>query len=237
MEFKVSTLFIEQSLKKHFHKHSLLGDKKYFDPYLIPVAKELEDSFPAIQAELKAILKRYDEFANFQDISPDQTYISNDDRWRMFFFKAANVNFGRNQEFAPELFKILNRHREVISAYISVLGPRKMLMPHQGPWSGVLRMHLGVVIPGHKECVLINGGEEYHWEEGKVVLFDDTYETRCHQYNGSNTGGIVPRYNETFEATVGLYQLVHPSGFNSLPLRLGSVLSAQAVGEEVLQDV
>ena len=50
MEFKVSTLFIEQSLKKHFHKHSLLGDKKYFDPYLIPVAKELEDSFPAIQA-------------------------------------------------------------------------------------------------------------------------------------------------------------------------------------------
>ena len=37
---------------------------------------------------------------------PDQTYISNDDRWRMFFFKAANVNFGRNQEFAPELFKI-----------------------------------------------------------------------------------------------------------------------------------
>jgi ornithine lipid ester-linked acyl 2-hydroxylase len=158
MEFKVSTLFIEQSLKKHFHKHSLLGDKKYFDPYLVPVAKELEDSFPLIQAELKAILKRYDEFANFQDISPDQTYISNDDRWRMFFFKAANVNFGRNQEFAPELFKILNRHREVISAYISVLGPRKMLMPHQGPWSGVLRMHLGVVIPGHKECVLINGG-------------------------------------------------------------------------------
>ena len=176
MEFKVSTLFIEQLLKKHFHKHSLLGDKKYFDPYLVPVAKELEDSFPLIQAELKAILKRYDEFANFQDISPDQTYISNDDRWRMFFFKAANVNFGRNQEFAPELFKILNRHREVISAYISVLGPRKMLMPHQGPWSGVLRMHLGVVIPGHKECVLINGGEEYHWEEGKVVLFDDTYE-------------------------------------------------------------
>jgi hypothetical protein len=70
MEFKVSTLFIEQSLKKHFHKHSLLGDKKYFDPYLVPVAKELEDSFPLIQAELKAILKRYDEFANFKTSPP-----------------------------------------------------------------------------------------------------------------------------------------------------------------------
>jgi hypothetical protein len=39
MEFKVSTLFIEQLLKKHFHKHSLLGDKKYFDPYLSPGRK------------------------------------------------------------------------------------------------------------------------------------------------------------------------------------------------------
>ena len=176
MELQISTLFIEKLLKKKFHEQCLLGDKKFFDPYSFPVARELEDNFPVIQKELKAILQRYDEFANFQDISPDQVYISNDDKWRMFFFKAAGVNFGRNQEFAPETFKILNRHKYVISAYISVLGPKKMLMPHSGPWSGILRMHLGVSIPGKNDCVLVNGGEEYHWQEGKVVLFDDTYE-------------------------------------------------------------
>lgn len=176
MEIQISTLWIERLLKKPFHKYSLLGDKKFFDPYVLPVAKELEDNFPAIQAELKDILKRYDDFAPFQSISPDQAYISNDDKWRMFFFKAAGVNFGRNQNFAPKTFEILNKHKDVISAYISVLGPRKMLMPHEGPWSGILRMHLGVVIPGNKECTLVNGGEKYHWEEGKVVLFDDTYE-------------------------------------------------------------
>jgi ornithine lipid ester-linked acyl 2-hydroxylase len=176
MELQISTLWIERLLKKPFHKHCLLGDKKFFDPYSFPVAKELEDNFPAIQAELKTILKRYDDFAPFQSISPDQTYISNDDKWRMFFFKAAGVNFGRNQQYAPKTFEILNRHKYVISAYISVLGPHKMLMPHEGPWSGILRMHLGVVIPGNKECTLVNGGEKYHWEEGKVVLFDDTYE-------------------------------------------------------------
>jgi beta-hydroxylase len=169
-------MWIERLLKKPFHKHCLLGDKKFFDPYHFPVAKQLEDNFPAIQAEIKAILQRYDDFAPFQSISPDQTYISNDDKWRMFFFKAANVNFGRNQQFAPKTFEILNQHKDVISVYISVLGPHKMLMPHEGPWSGILRMHLGVVIPGNKECTLVNGGEKYHWEEGKVVLFDDTYE-------------------------------------------------------------
>lgn len=176
MDIQISTLWIERLLKKPFHKHSLLGDKKFFDAYSMPVAKELEDNFPAIQAEIKNILKRYDDFAPFQSISPDQTYISNDDKWRMFFFKAAGVNFGRNKQFAPETFKILDKHKDVISAYISVLGPKKMLMPHEGPWSGILRMHLGVVIPGNKDCVLVNGGETYHWEEGKVVLFDDTYE-------------------------------------------------------------
>lgn len=176
MELQINTLWIERLLNKPFHKHCLLGDKRFFDPYYFPVAKELENNFAVVQAELKEILKRYDDFAPFQSISPDQTYISNDDRWRMFFFKAAGVNFGRNQDFAPETFKILNKHKDVISAYISVLGPKKMLMPHEGPWSGILRMHLGVVIPGDRQCTLVNGGEKYHWQEGKTVLFDDTYE-------------------------------------------------------------
>jgi beta-hydroxylase len=176
MELQISTLWIERLLKKPFHKYCLLGDKKFFDPYVLPVAKELEDNFADIQTEIKEILKRYDDFAPFQNISPDQTYISNDDKWRMFFFKAAGVNFGRNQQFAPKTFEVLNKHKDIVSAYISVLGPRKMLMPHEGPWSGILRMHLGVVIPDTEKCTLVNGGEKYHWEEGKVVLFDDTYE-------------------------------------------------------------
>jgi beta-hydroxylase len=94
----------------------------------------------------------------------------------MFFFKAAGVKFKRNRQFAPKTMAILDKYPEVISAYISVLGPLKMLNPHNGPWSGILRMHLGVVVPGKDKCTLINGGETYCWEEGKTVLFDDTYE-------------------------------------------------------------
>ena len=52
-----------------------------------------------------------------------------------------------------------------------------MLVPHEGPWSGVLRMHLGVDIPTDgKGCVLSVLGKEYRWKTGKVVIFDDTYE-------------------------------------------------------------
>jgi ornithine lipid ester-linked acyl 2-hydroxylase len=172
---EINTLWIEKLLKKPFHKHSLWGDKKFYDPQLHPITQELESNFPAIQAEVKELLKRYDEFANFQSISPDQTYISNDDRWRMFFFKAAGVSFGKNKQFCPIAMSIVDKHKDVISAYISVLGPRKLLNPHEGPWSGILRMHLGVVVPEYQQCSLHNGGEVYFWEEGKCVLFDDTY--------------------------------------------------------------
>lgn len=52
-----------------------------------------------------------------------------------------------------------------------------MLVPHEGPWSGVLRMHLGVDIPTDGEgCTLSVRGEQYQWKDGEVVVFDDTYE-------------------------------------------------------------
>lgn len=176
MEFQVSTLFINKLLQKKFRKHCLIGDKKFFDPYTFAVAKELEDNFDIIKKETEAILKRYDDLTPFQLISPDQLYISNDDKWRLFFFKAANINFKKNQKLAPKTMEIINKHKNVVSTYISVLGPHKMLNPHEGPWSGVLRMHLGLIIPDQEKCMLVNGGEKYHWQEGKTVLFDDTYE-------------------------------------------------------------
>jgi aspartyl/asparaginyl beta-hydroxylase (cupin superfamily) len=172
----VKQLLGERLFGKAFHKHSLIGDKTFFDPYILPVAKELEENYPAIRKEVEAILARYDDLVVFQDVSPSQDYIPVDDKWRMFFFKAIGVGFKRNQAVAPVTASIINKHKDICSAYISVLGPNTYLNPHKGPWSGIVRMHLGVIVPGHKQCALLVEEEPYHWEEGKVVLFDDTYE-------------------------------------------------------------
>ena len=166
----------EKLLRKAFHKHSLLGDKTFFEPHVLPMAKDLEDNFSEIQKEVKNILARYDELAVFQTISPNQAYIPIDDKWRMFFFKAIGFSFKKNHKVAPVTASIINKYPEICSAYISVLGPKTYLNPHRGPWSGILRMHLGVVVPGHNECTLIVEKEPYHWKEGEVVLFDDSYE-------------------------------------------------------------
>ena len=169
-------LFVEKFVQSWFRNENLLGVKEYYDSSLIPVSDELERRFPEIKYEYDEIIKRYDDFAPFQTISPHQTYISNDDKWRLFFLRGAGIWFRRNCSMMPITHSILKRHPNVVSAYISVLGPRKKLNPHAGPYSGVLRLHFALDIPHQQRCYIDVNGKRAHWEEGKCLLFDDTYE-------------------------------------------------------------
>jgi aspartyl/asparaginyl beta-hydroxylase (cupin superfamily) len=174
---EVNGWLIEKALRPMFRKFSLLGNKVFFDNEDFPITKVLEDKYPIIKGEFEKMQDRLNDFAPFQEISPDQIYISNDDKWKMFFLKAGKVRFERNCQEFPETMKIIDSEKNLISAYFSVIGPRKMLMPHEGPWCGVLRIHLGLQIPTEgKGCILVVNQQEYRWEEGKAVVFDDTYE-------------------------------------------------------------
>jgi len=168
---------IERWLRPLFRRHSRLGGPAYFDIKDFPVAKTLSESHSVIRAEFDKARVRMDDFPLFQDISPEQVYISNDDKWKMFFLKSNNIRFEKNCEQFPETMKAVDSDPSIVSAYFSILDSNKMLVPHEGPWSGVLRMHLGVDIPTDGEgCTLSVRGEQYQWKDGEVVVFDDTYE-------------------------------------------------------------
>ena len=63
------------------------------------------------------------------------------------------------------------------TAMFSILSPRKHIEAHRGPYKGVLRYHLGLVVPREKERCRIRVGEDIrHWEEGRSLVFDDTYD-------------------------------------------------------------
>ena len=164
-----------QAVKAPFRKASLCGDHKFYDKFWFPVSSELEGAYPEILQETKSMMTRYEGFAPFQDISPDQIYISNDDKWRMFFLKGAGWTFRKNAKQFPVLMSILKKHPQIVSAYLSVLGPEKALNPHEGPWAGVLRMHMGLIIPDEEKCFIDVEGDRYHWKNGEVMIFDDTY--------------------------------------------------------------
>ncbi|XP_019780834.1 aspartyl/asparaginyl beta-hydroxylase isoform X1 [Tursiops truncatus] len=57
----------------------------------------------------------------------------------------------------------------------SVMHPGTHVWPHTGPTNCRLRMHLGLVIP-KEGCKIRCANETKTWEEGKVLIFDDSFE-------------------------------------------------------------
>jgi aspartate beta-hydroxylase len=56
----------------------------------------------------------------------------------------------------------------------SVFKPDTHLLPHQGVTNTRVVGHLPLIVP--EGCALSVGGELHEWQEGRVVVFDDTYE-------------------------------------------------------------
>ncbi|XP_071593734.1 aspartyl/asparaginyl beta-hydroxylase isoform X17 [Heliangelus exortis] len=57
----------------------------------------------------------------------------------------------------------------------SIMHPGTHVWPHTGPTNCRLRMHLGLVIP-KEGCKIRCAQDNRTWEEGKVLIFDDSFE-------------------------------------------------------------
>jgi ornithine lipid ester-linked acyl 2-hydroxylase len=62
------------------------------------------------------------------------------------------------------------------TAFFSILLPGKHIPEHRGPYKGVLRYHLGLIIPEpHEKCRIRVGNDVRSWREGKSLIFDDSF--------------------------------------------------------------
>jgi len=94
--------------------------------------------------------------------------------WDMYPMKVLGNNVNKNLEKCPFMTKFLNDHPNVYSAFFSIIRSGKHLTPHTGPYAGILRYQLGLDIP-KGECFITIGGEKRYWENGKSLLFDETF--------------------------------------------------------------
>lgn len=61
-------------------------------------------------------------------------------------------------------------------AYFSILEPNAKLTPHIGIYKGVLRYHLGIIIPKEwNKCFINVNGYKLNWREGSDIMFDDMF--------------------------------------------------------------
>ena len=156
---------------------SKVGNPPIYDNAVFPWAKEVEREWPAIRAELDRVLTRKDDLPGFHELSTDVTTISQDKGWKTFFLSGYGFKSTTNIRTCPDTWRICQKIPGLITVMYSILEPGKHLPAHRGPYNGVLRLHLGLIVPAPREQLGIRVGKDvYRWKEGEAVIFDDAYE-------------------------------------------------------------
>jgi beta-hydroxylase len=159
-------------------RQSELPLRPFYDPADFRWVAPLEAGWKVIRAELDALLAHRRALPNFQDISTDQAQLTDDDRWKTYFFYGYGFRSDANCARCPETTRLIEAVPGMETAMFSILAPGKHIPPHDGPYRGVLRYHLGLMVPDAPvERVGIRvGAETRGWREGASLVFDDTYE-------------------------------------------------------------
>ena len=158
-------------------KQSLVPDVPFPDVDQFPFLKEFEDRWEEIAEEARGVLKFRDEIPGFEEISPDQYRIAQKRSWKTFILYGFGQKLPRNTKHAPVTTEILSRVPNIQTAWYSILAPGYHIPAHTGVTKGILRAHLGLIIPKDRDnCKIRVGDQFHHWKEGTVVVLDDTYD-------------------------------------------------------------
>ncbi|GAA6621236.1 aspartyl/asparaginyl beta-hydroxylase domain-containing protein [Scytonema sp. NUACC26] len=167
---------VVKKLESLVSKYSKVGDSLFFDNEQFPWASELETNWLVIRKELEQVLQHTHALPNFQDIMPRQQRISPDDGWKTYYFYAFGFTAKKNCERCPETWKLLQQIPGLKAAFFSILAPGKHIPEHRGKHKGLIRYHLGLIVPEPRAACRIRIGDRIaYWEEGKSLFFDDTF--------------------------------------------------------------
>lgn len=159
-------------------RFSKVGNPPVYDNATFPWAREIEKDWHLIRAELDPLLQRQQDLPSFHELSADVKTISTDSAWKTFFLAGYGASSERNIAQCPNTWRIVQRIPGLKTAMFSIFEPGKHLPAHRGPYNGVLRLHLGLIVPEAEpgKLAIRVENEICHWQEGKALIFDDAYE-------------------------------------------------------------
>ena|SRR6056297_1241926 len=165
------------AFEKIIAKYSKIPTTPFLDPYQFDWVDDLEANWDKIRTEVDEILKQKDSIPSFHEISKDQKSITQDNKWKTYFLYGFGYKAEKNCERCPETTKLVEQIPGMKTAFFSILAPGKHIPAHRGVYNGVIRCHLGIKVPEPKEKCRIRVDDQYaNWEEGKTMMFDDTYD-------------------------------------------------------------
>lgn len=173
--YDLGTNLVRRIYEKRIDAPAILDTGTHF-----PNAAKFAAAWQEIRDE--ALAAKLNKAPRFHDIMPEQADISANDGldWRMFVLKAYDMTVPENLARMPVLSRLLTECPEVKSAAVSFLAPHKHIPAHRGPFRGIMRFHLGLVIPkqpdGRPATIMMINHEERRIADSECMLWDDTFE-------------------------------------------------------------
>lgn len=163
------------AVERWLARKSLVETGEIISPARFPWVADLEANWSAIRRELDAVMARRATIADMRDLSLVE--YSREKMWKVFVFCAYGARSEENCRRCPETVRLLNTIPDLELACFSILEPGAHLAAHRGAYKGLIRAHLGLIVPEPRALVRMEVGQTtIHWEEGKCVVFDDTYK-------------------------------------------------------------
>lgn len=135
----------------------------------------------------------------------DETLINRGD-WKHFNLYLRGKKLVENCQKVPYTCQILDQIEPAFSCSrgqikLSLLSPDAHVWPHCGLTNSRLRTHLGLVVP-YGCCKIRVANETLEWEEGKLLIFDDSFEHEVwHNGTSDRLVLIVDFWHPDIEAT------------------------------------
>ena len=154
----------------------------FIDPRQFEWHELVTSEWTKVQSELKAVLSAVDKIPIHQEIVEEAKPLTDDDKWLSYFFYVYGQRFEKQCSECPDTARLLQKIPGMKTAFFSILSPGKRLPPHRGPYRGVMRYHLPLLVPQHGPCGIRVGDQTATFEEGVGIMFDDTYEHGAWNY-------------------------------------------------------
>jgi aspartyl/asparaginyl beta-hydroxylase (cupin superfamily) len=160
------------ALKRQERYHGSLP--YFFEPEWFPELQPLRDNWRAIRDEILAFEKNNGTIKGL-DSNPYVAPQIEGVEWSNIFLENFMIRHHKNRKKFPVTSAVVDQ-LDCTFVVISILSPQTIIKPHFGDTNGIVRAHLGLVIPSSlPECGIRVGDEERGWEEGELVLFTEAY--------------------------------------------------------------
>jgi aspartyl/asparaginyl beta-hydroxylase (cupin superfamily) len=172
---------------------------QFADPADFGWIKAFESEFPALQNEAEQLLKGQADFSPYvkRDLQRPQGdvhgMLENAD-WSSLFLWEAGAAVDDHIAHCPKIFDAVMRHvplcqlgKRAPSVMLSLLRPGAHIPPHTGMVNCRYICHLPLIVP--PQCGFRVGEKTIEWQQGKVILFDDTVQHEA--WNRSDQNRLV----------------------------------------------